>query len=166
MESERAGYGGGRAREREREGGRGGEGRANVVGPGKRFFFRARCLLLSCKPRKTVKICKRSRFVLLRISSAVPFELRTQICRSNMVHIQGSILHDVIDSGLRVYHESRRCSRGTYPETCITKYTSIRRKHCFGLVLPDWLQAYRSTSLIRTPPLLGPYSRTMPRDLW
>jgi len=28
------------------------------------------------------------------------------------------------DSG---YHESRRCSRDTYPESCITKYTSIRR---------------------------------------
>ena len=25
-------------------------------------------------------------------------------------------------------HESRRCSRDTYPESCITKYTSIRRK--------------------------------------
>ena len=26
------------------------------------------------------------------------------------------------------YHESRRCSRDTYPESYITKYTSIRRK--------------------------------------
>jgi len=26
------------------------------------------------------------------------------------------------------YHKSRRCSRGTYPESYITKYTSIRRK--------------------------------------
>ena len=26
------------------------------------------------------------------------------------------------------YHESRRCSRDTYPETCITKYTSIPRR--------------------------------------
>ena len=25
------------------------------------------------------------------------------------------------------YHESRRCFRDTYPESCITKYTSIRR---------------------------------------
>jgi len=25
------------------------------------------------------------------------------------------------------YHESRRCSRDTYPESYITKYTSIRR---------------------------------------
>ena len=25
------------------------------------------------------------------------------------------------------YHERRRCSRDTYPESCITKYTSIRR---------------------------------------
>jgi hypothetical protein len=31
---------------------------------------------------------------------------------------------------LRVgYHESRRCSRETYPETYITKYTSIRRTY-------------------------------------
>ena len=29
---------------------------------------------------------------------------------------------------LRVgYHESRRCSRDTYPESCTTKYTSIRK---------------------------------------
>jgi len=38
----------------------------------------------------------------------------------------------VIDSGLvgstdwEGYHESRRCSRDTYPESYITKYTSIR----------------------------------------
>ena len=25
------------------------------------------------------------------------------------------------------YHESRRCSRDTYPESCITQFTSIRR---------------------------------------
>ena len=32
--------------------------------------------------------------------------------------------------GLREgYHESRRCSRDTYPESYITKYTSIRREH-------------------------------------
>jgi len=32
--------------------------------------------------------------------------------------------------GLREgYHESRRCSRDTYPESYITKYTSIRRLH-------------------------------------
>jgi len=29
---------------------------------------------------------------------------------------------------LEGYHESRRCSRCTYPESYITKYTSIRRK--------------------------------------
>ena len=27
------------------------------------------------------------------------------------------------------YHESRRCSRDTYPESYITKYTSIRRQY-------------------------------------
>ena len=32
------------------------------------------------------------------------------------------------------YHESRRCSRGTYPESYTTKYTSIRRKnHCVSV---------------------------------
>ena len=34
----------------------------------------------------------------------------------------------VIDSGLEGYHESRRCSRDTYPESYITKYTRIRRQ--------------------------------------
>ena len=35
------------------------------------------------------------------------------------------------------YHESRRCSRDTYPESCITKYTGIRRKNngCRGRIL-------------------------------
>jgi len=35
----------------------------------------------------------------------------------------------VIDSGWEGYRESRRCSRDTYPEKYITKYTSIRREH-------------------------------------
>ena len=45
----------------------------------------------------------------------------------------------VIDSGLsdhtlvgplrERYHESRRCSRDTYPESSNTKYTSMRRKN-------------------------------------
>jgi len=39
----------------------------------------------------------------------------------------------VIDSGLvgstgEGHHERRRCSRDTYPESCITKFTSIRSK--------------------------------------
>ena len=33
----------------------------------------------------------------------------------------------MIDSGWEGYHESRRCSRDTYPESYITKYTSIRK---------------------------------------
>ena len=36
--------------------------------------------------------------------------------------------HGVIDSGWKGYHESRRCSRDTYPESYTTKYPSIRRK--------------------------------------
>jgi len=42
----------------------------------------------------------------------------------------------VIGSGLigwEGYRESRRCSRDTYPESCITKYTSIRRKPRYRL---------------------------------
>ena len=45
----------------------------------------------------------------------------------------GSPLPHMIDSGLvgstdwERYHNSRRCSRGTYPESYITKYTSVRR---------------------------------------
>jgi len=31
---------------------------------------------------------------------------------------------------------------------------------------PPLAGGYRGTSLIRTPPLLGPYSRTIPRVLW
>ena len=34
---------------------------------------------------------------------------------------------------------------------------------CFTLSYTTW---YRGTSLIRNTPLLGPYSRTMPRALW
>jgi len=36
------------------------------------------------------------------------------------------------------YHESRRCSRDTYPESYITKYTSIRRKHTFVSRQVQW----------------------------
>ena len=47
--------------------------------------------------------------------------------------VQTSQLMSVIDSQTRGtslggYHGSRRCSRDTYPESYITKYTSIRRK--------------------------------------
>ena len=34
----------------------------------------------------------------------------------------------MIDPGLFGYHESRRCSRDTYPESCITKYTNNNSK--------------------------------------
>ena len=35
---------------------------------------------------------------------------------------------DRLRVGREGYHESRRCSRDTYPESYITKYTSIRRR--------------------------------------
>ena len=36
------------------------------------------------------------------------------------------------------YHESIRCSRDNYPESCITKYTSIRRNSSFHEVNQLW----------------------------
>ena len=41
---------------------------------------------------------------------------------------QGFNLPRVINSGLVGYRESRRCSRDTYQESNLTKYTSIRRE--------------------------------------
>ena len=37
-------------------------------------------------------------------------------------------LWEVVDRLWKGYHESRRCSRDTYPASYIIKYTSIRRK--------------------------------------
>ena len=59
-------------------------------------------------------------------------------CRANMAHIRQSrpdsgLVFQAIDSGplWEGYHESRRCSRDTYPESYITKYTRIRRYKSF-----------------------------------
>ena len=41
--------------------------------------------------------------------------------------ILGSSLDTLVGPLLEGYHESRRCSKDTYPESYITKYTSIRR---------------------------------------
>ena len=41
---------------------------------------------------------------------------------------------DRLRVGWEGYRESRRCSRDTYPESYITKYTSIRRQTLPGLV--------------------------------
>jgi len=51
------------------------------------------------------------------------------------------------------YHESRRCSRDTYPESYITKYTSIRRstRERQGLRERHLLAKWRSRSFV-TPP--------------
>jgi len=40
---------------------------------------------------------------------------------------KGVTVHCHVRWGDRPYHESRRCSRDTYPESYITKYTSIQR---------------------------------------
>ena len=51
------------------------------------------------------------------------------------------------------YHESRRCSRDTYPESCITKYTCIRRNNgsdmCMCRVISNCMMQQ-----VRFPPLL------------
>ena len=45
-----------------------------------------------------------------------------------VLHIFGNDVPPVIDSGcLEGYHESRRCSRDTFPESYITKYENIQR---------------------------------------
>jgi len=59
------------------------------------------------------------------------------------------------------YHESRRCSRDTYPESYITKYTSIRRLTPVNAPAQDGARfeslcafsvVYRGTSLRRNIP--------------
>ena len=37
-----------------------------------------------------------------------------------------------VSGGWEGYRESRKCSRETYPESYITKYTSIRKFHSFS----------------------------------
>jgi len=70
----------------------------------------------------------------------------------------------MVDSLWEGCRESRSCSRDTYPESYITKYTRIRRitfeGPCVGIA------AYSDTSLIRNRAPLGPYGRDMPRPLW
>ena len=75
---------------------------------------------------------------------------------------------DRLRDSWKEYHESRRCSRDTYPESCIIKYTSIQRKKepCAWtndggpLDVAPFILMYRGTSLIRNraPPetTLGP----------
>ena len=69
---------------------------------------------------------------------------------------------DRLRVGWEGYHESRRCKRDTYPESCITKYTSIRRNQSIWSNREGWRYltsergrergAYRGTSLIRNYP--------------
>ena len=48
----------------------------------------------------------------------------------------------VIDSGCEGYHKSRKCSKATYSESSITKYTGIQRMTVAETVgLPALLQA-------------------------
>ena len=55
----------------------------------------------------------------------------------------GSNFRRLIDSGWEGYHDSRRCSRDTYPESYITKYTSIRRLMTLALKMKSqvWILA-------------------------
>jgi len=48
--------------------------------------------------------------------------------------------------------ESRRCSRDTYPESCITKYTSIRRYNLLRCAIPPVVVAQRSDAARDCPP--------------
>ena len=57
-------------------------------------------------------------------------------------------IHTLIDHTLvgplwEGYRESRRCSRDTYPESYITKYTSVRRIHdvCY-VVSARWFEGF------------------------
>ena len=45
----------------------------------------------------------------------------------------------------RGYHESRRCSRDTFPESCFTKYTSRRRKILTDLLVRANFRRYFRT---------------------
>ena len=46
---------------------------------------------------------------------------------------RGAQVHVVYDRLREGYHESRRCSRDTYPESYITKYTSKKISLLFGM---------------------------------
>ena len=58
----------------------------------------------------------------------------TPVCHTCSVSV--GVFTELIVSGLigstDLYHESRRCSKDTYPESYITKYTSIRRLPVIG----------------------------------
>jgi len=61
-----------------------------------------------------------------RIASSYASLRLTDFSQVDMLGLRFNLVNSgaVIDSGCR---ESRRCSRDTYPESYITKYTSIRR---------------------------------------
>jgi len=59
------------------------------------------------------------------ITADVTYHVRQQGCLGR----HQIVIERVERGGLwEGYHESRRCSRNTYPESYITKYTSIRRE--------------------------------------
>ena len=64
---------------------------------------------------------------------------------SNLV--PGATVVRTLGDGLRKgYYESRRCSRDTYPEPHITKYTCVRRLVVDELVRLRWEPQLRSDS--------------------
>jgi len=68
---------------------------------------------------------KGSRSVRLKLGSAL-LVFRKHLKYKSTVHLR---LNVFIDSGplWEGYHESRRCSRDTYPESHITKYTTYTK---------------------------------------
>jgi len=80
----------------------------------------------------------------------------------------------VIDSGLvGSTQREQKMLKGHLPRVIchqVYEYTKINGSG-FGVRAPQLSAAwgrnyYRGTSLIRTPPPVGPYSSPMPRDLW
>ena len=59
----------------------------------------------------------------------LPMTLQKNYAQGPMGALGGGAVSDERGTPVRVgvYHESRRCSRDTYPESYAAKYTSIRR---------------------------------------
>jgi hypothetical protein len=55
-------------------------------------------------------------------------QMKTEDSNEAWLRVQGSNPQpSFMVWGWEGYHESRRCSRDTYPESYITKYTSVQR---------------------------------------
>ena len=82
--------------------------------------------------RETAFLALSLGFVWLSLKSngSMRFFLRHQLSSHPLVTYSGAHAsrdHTLVGPLWEGYHESRRCSRDTYPESYITKHTSIRR---------------------------------------